>query len=35
MELAESYKGGIIDGTLLDKAGLHPSWKSVEAGNMF
>jgi hypothetical protein len=35
MELAESYKGGIIDGDLLQKAGLHPSWKSVEGGNMF
>ena len=35
MELAESYTGGIIDGDLLQKAGLHPSWKSVEAGNMF
>jgi hypothetical protein len=35
MELAESYKGGIIGGDLLQKAGLHPSWKSVEAGNMF
>ncbi len=35
MELAESYNGGIISGDLLQKAGLHPSWKSVEAGNMF
>ena len=35
MELAESYSGGIIGGDLLQKAGLHPSWKSVEAGNMF
>lgn len=34
MDYAESMKGGIIDADLLEKAGLHDSWKSVAAGNV-
>jgi hypothetical protein len=34
MDYAESMKGGIIDAGLLEKAGLHDSWKSVAAGNV-
>jgi hypothetical protein len=35
MDYKDSMSGGIIGSDLLEKAGLHPSWKSVEAGNMF
>ena len=34
MDYAESMKGGIIGADLLEKAGLHDSWKSVAAGNI-